>query len=124
MDPSEWMTTRMAKWARLETPAPKGPGESTGDALARWDAQARAELGRSSASVWNAAIHAARPTVPAIGSAMMTCWLGWAGGRSGQVDLDPLRPRPGTDPEYSRSDRASTARPKSRLWITSKRAVR
>ena len=56
-DPSEWMVTRMAEWARLETRAPKGPGETTPTALARWDVQARAELGRSLASVWDAATH-------------------------------------------------------------------
>ena len=56
-DPSEWMVTRMAEWARLETRAPKGPGETTQDALARWDAQARAQLGRSLASVWETATH-------------------------------------------------------------------
>ena len=56
-DPSEWMVTRMAEWARLETCAPKGPGESTADALARWDTQARAGLGRSLTSVWEAATH-------------------------------------------------------------------
>ena len=54
-NPSEWMATRMAEWARLETRAPKGPAETTADALARWDAQARAELGRSLASVWDTA---------------------------------------------------------------------
>jgi conjugative relaxase-like TrwC/TraI family protein len=56
-DPSEWMVTRLAEWARLETRAPKGPGEATADALARWDAQTRAELGRSLNSVWDAATH-------------------------------------------------------------------
>lgn len=56
-DPSEWMVTRMAEWARLETRAPKGPGESTQAALARWDIQARAELGRSLAEVWDTATH-------------------------------------------------------------------
>lgn len=56
-EPSEWMVTRMAEWARLETRAPKGPGETTQDALARWEAQARAQLGRSLASVWEAATH-------------------------------------------------------------------
>ena len=55
--PSEWMVTRMAEWARLETRAPKGPGETTADALSRWDTQARAGLGRSLASVWEAATH-------------------------------------------------------------------
>ncbi len=56
-DPSEWMVTRMAEWARLETRAPKGPGEATRAALERWDAQCRAELGRSLASVWETATH-------------------------------------------------------------------
>jgi AAA domain/TrwC relaxase len=53
--PSEWMLTRMAEWARLETRAPKGPGESTESALARWDHQTRTELGRSLAQVWETA---------------------------------------------------------------------
>ena len=61
-DPSEWMVTRMAEWARQDTRAPKGPGETTPDALARWDAQARAELGRSLASVWEAATHPDDPS--------------------------------------------------------------
>ena len=54
-DPSEWMITRMAEWARLETRASKGPGESTESALTRWDTQCRAELGRSLTQVWEAA---------------------------------------------------------------------
>ena len=53
--PSAWQKTRMAEWARLETRARKGDGESTADALTRWDAGCRSELGRSLADVWAAA---------------------------------------------------------------------
>ncbi|MHB1536556.1 MAG: MobF family relaxase, partial [Acidimicrobiales bacterium] len=59
-EPSQWMVTRMAEWARLETRAAKGPGEATEAALTRWDAQARAELGRSLSEVWDAATHPRR----------------------------------------------------------------
>lgn len=63
-DPSDWMVTRMAEWARLETRAPKGPGESTQAALARWDGQCRAELGRSLSEVWDTATHPDRTEHP------------------------------------------------------------
>lgn len=63
-EPSEWMVTRMAEWARLETRAPKGPGETTQSALQRWNAQCRTELGQSLASVWEAATHPDRQVPP------------------------------------------------------------
>jgi len=58
-DPSEWMLDRMSEWARVDTRDRKGPGEATVDALGRWDAQCRAELGKSLADVWETAT---RPT--------------------------------------------------------------
>lgn len=63
-EPSEWMITRMAEWARLETRAPKGPDETTQAALGRWDAQCRTGLGRSLASVWEAATQPDRRDPP------------------------------------------------------------
>ena len=63
-EPSEWMVSRMAEWARLETRAPKGPAETTQGALGRWDAQCRTGLGRSLASVWEAATNPDGPGHP------------------------------------------------------------
>lgn len=53
--PSEWMVTRMSEWARQATRPHKGPAESTEAALARWEAETRAQLGRSLQDVWSKA---------------------------------------------------------------------
>ncbi|MHB1533911.1 MAG: MobF family relaxase [Acidimicrobiales bacterium] len=76
-DPSEWLVTRMSEWARLDTRARKGPGETTAAALERWDRECRAELGRSLAAVWDTA------TRPAIRP-------GQAGGRNPNADNDTV----------------------------------
>lgn len=51
-EPSEWMVTRMSEWARQATRPHKGPAESTDDALARWEAETRTQLGRSLQDAW------------------------------------------------------------------------
>lgn len=63
-EPSDWVLTKMAAWARVETRQAKGAPESTADALQRWDAECRAELGRSLAEVWDTATHPGDTMLP------------------------------------------------------------
>jgi conjugative relaxase-like TrwC/TraI family protein len=56
--PTEWMTAQMSRWATLQTRTAKASTETTEAALARWEAESRAQLGRSLAGVWDQAIAA------------------------------------------------------------------
>src|SRR6202011_5624119 len=56
--PTEWMTAQMSRWATLQTRTAKKRPETTEEALARWEAESRAQLGRSLAGVWEQAMTA------------------------------------------------------------------
>jgi conjugative relaxase-like TrwC/TraI family protein len=55
-EPSQWTLSRLSQWATLETRQAKERQESTAAALARWEAQSRAQLGRSLRQVWDQAV--------------------------------------------------------------------
>ena len=56
--PTEWVTAKMAQWATLDTRTAKHGPESTEEALARWERESRAQVGRSLGQVWDQALAA------------------------------------------------------------------
>jgi conjugative relaxase-like TrwC/TraI family protein len=56
--PTPWTTAQMSQWATLQTRTAKERTETTEEALARWEAESRARLGRSLAGVWDQAMAA------------------------------------------------------------------
>jgi conjugative relaxase-like TrwC/TraI family protein len=56
--PTEWMTAQMSRWATLSTRSAKERSETTEEALARWETESRAHIGRSLAGLWNQAMAA------------------------------------------------------------------
>ena len=62
-EPSQWTVSRLSQWAALETRTRKDRTETTTGALARWDAETRAQLRRSLAEVWDRALAGTLDTV-------------------------------------------------------------
>lgn len=56
VEPSAWTISRLGQWATLQTRQAKERHESTAAALSRWEAESRAQLGRSLRHVWERAV--------------------------------------------------------------------
>jgi conjugative relaxase-like TrwC/TraI family protein len=63
-EPSQWVSAQMSRWATLQTRTAKDRTETTAEALARWERESRAQLGRSLADVWDRAMHAGVTQTP------------------------------------------------------------
>ncbi len=57
-EPTDRAVSQMSQWATLQTRTAKERTETTEEALARWEAESRAQLGRGLAGVWDQAMAA------------------------------------------------------------------